>query len=90
MLAERFSTTGTLTKCKMHIIHRQEPIANKNQVCKNLEHVQFLVGRGQVDFGKEQPLPLGSLQLFYFSCTVVADIAFVEITCAVVARGAFI
>ena len=91
MLAERFSTTGTLTKCKMHIIHRQEPIANKNQVCKNLEHVQFLVGRGQVDFGKEQPLcPVGrKLQLFYFGCTVVADIAFVEITCAVVARGAF-
>ena len=53
----------------MHIIHRQEPIANKNQVCKNLEHVQFLVGRGQVDFGKEQPLcPVGrKLQLFYFS-----------------------
>ena len=52
----------------MHIIHRQEPIANKNQVCKNLEHVQFLVGRGQVDFGKEQPLcPVGrKLQLFYF------------------------
>ena len=62
-------STGTLTKCKMHIIHRQEPIANKNQVCKNLEHVQFLVGRGQVDFGKEQPLcPVGrKLQLFYFS-----------------------
>ena len=93
MLAERFSTSGTLTKCKMHIINRQKPIANKNQVCKNLEHVQFLVGRGQVDFGKEQPLcPVGrKLQLFYFSCTVVvADMVFVEITCAVVARGAFI
>ena len=34
MLAKRFSTTGTLTKCKMHIIHRQEPIANKNQYVK--------------------------------------------------------
>ena len=35
--------------------------------------------------------PVGrKLQLFYFSCTVVvADMVFVEITCAVVARGAF-
>ena len=30
--------------------------------------------------------PVGrKLQLFYFNCTVVADIAFIEITCAVVA-----
>ena len=55
MLAERFSTTGTLTKCKLQ---------TKIKYVKNLEHVQFFVGRGQVDFGKEQPLCPGNCNCF--------------------------
>ena len=54
-------------KCISYI--GKNPLQTKIKYVKNLEHVQFFVGRGQVDFGKEQPLcPVGrKLRLFYFS-----------------------
>ena len=54
-------------KCISYI--GKNTLQTKIKYVKNLEHVQFFVGRGQVDLGKEQPLcPVGrKLQLFYFS-----------------------
>ena len=43
-------------KCISYI--GKNPLQTKIKYVKNLEHVQLFVGRGQVDFGKEQPLCL--------------------------------
>ena len=43
-------------KCISYI--GKNTLQTKIKYVKNLEHVQLFVGRGQVDFGKEQPLCL--------------------------------